>query len=257
MNKENYAPLQPGIPKEVAQKVIYVEDQPQRDVQDVVYCYWKLYTKEPLSKHFTYTVLPDACIDIVFDTSGATEPIIMTPGMQVEAINLGTHFNYVGIRFKPGTFSKLVDARHIVGNQINLREIISERLYLPVTNLKNSPDATYTALLDVVVRNMLDAHSIERNRLIEQVVQGLQQGLSVEAIAEKSGYSTRQLRRNVARQTGYTPAQLRRILRLQAALSSGDPLLRFADQSHLIKEFKAVTGTSYRSFTASFMDAQL
>jgi AraC-like DNA-binding protein len=255
LDRDSYSPLQNGIRRDVAQKVAYHEYSPRPDMAHVVHCFWSLKTTEPLANDFIYTVLPDACIDIVFDTTGHAEPIIMTPKVEVEPLDLGKQFSYIGIRFKPGTFSEPVDVRNIVGNQRDLNHVIGAYVNLPRITPSQDEQEQF-ASLELVAQKMIEAKIVQRNLLIEHVVQGLQQGLSVEAIAKKSGWSTRQLRRKVAQQTGYSPMQLRRILRFQSALSSGDPLLRFADQSHLIKEFKAVTGISYGAFLASFVDGR-
>lgn len=256
MEQHAYLPLQNGIQKDIVQKITYVERIPPAALQGVVYCFWTLKTNQPLDKDFSYTVLPDACIDIVFDATDATEPIIMTPKLAVETITLGRQFHYIGIRFRPGVFSNDMHIKDIVGSQKSLHAMVGSRINLSGLHLHGKTEHAQYNLLEQLAQNMQTVGIVARNTFIENVIRGLQYGLSVQDIAEKSGCSERQLRRKVASQTGYSPVQLRRVVRFQWVLSRGDPLLRFADQSHIIKEFKAVTGLSYNSFTSMFGDGR-
>jgi len=256
LDSASYRPIQNGIKREVAKFIEYREVKPGHEYSNLVHCFWSLNNKELLDTNFQYVVLPDACIDIVFDIKNNLKPIIMTPMIKAETLNLGKKFHYIGIRFKPGVFSKQLDLSSVIGKQQNLNDVIR----LAVSALKHNSllrhdECLFDDLQDTV-QILLDAHIIMRNIYIENTVGGLQYGLSVGAIAEKLGVSERQLHRSVLRQTGFSPVQLRRVIRLQSVLSSGEPLLRFADQSHLIKEFKSVTGVSYKSYVSSYTNVR-
>jgi AraC-like DNA-binding protein len=73
--------------------------------------------------------------------------------------------------------------------------------------------------------------------------------LSVEAVASEVGLSTRQLRRAFEATTGLTPKVFARIARFHRALK-GDASGYF-DQSHMIAEFRALTGQTPKTLTAS------
>lgn len=254
MSFASYNPLQNGVGKQLSQSVDYSEYKLNKKLQNIVHCFWTLKSHTPLSESFIYTVMPDACIDIVFDITGTSKPIIMTPHLHIENINLGKSFHYVGIRFKPGVFKHTaLDTRALVGQQQEIEELAGysmTRLWIDMQNTRT--DSKRYLLLEDLVRGLQATHTIERNTFIENVITDMQSGLSVEAISKKMSYSSRQLRRKVNEQTGFSPMQLQRVLRFQMALSSKDVSLRFADQSHLIKEFKNITGTSYREFIDSF-----
>lgn len=255
--QSSYSPLQIGIKKDLTQKILYSESKPSQDMEDLVYCFWRLRSNKALRDDFLYTVLPDACLDIVFDLTGRSQPLIMTPKMEAVTLTLGKSFSYVGIRFKPGVFNQLLDIKGLIGNQESLRDVVGRYVAIGGNNrFKDLSDTAQLAELNMVVRKLVAAQVVAPNPFIENVLEGLKQGMPVNAIAEKEGMSARQLRRKVLRQTGYSPVQLRRVVRFQTVLSSGDPLLRFADQSHLIKEFKSITGASYNVFTSSFIDVR-
>lgn len=256
MSSGSYKPLQNGIEQKVSKNIDYHEFKPNHVYSDLVHCFWSLKSKELLNNDFTYIVLPDACIDIVFDVKNSLEPIIMTPKMEAETINLGKEFHYVGIRFKPGVFSKQLNILDVIGEQHSLKDIISLQVPALNNNSYRRHNKNMIVELQAVVQKIVDAQILKRNTYIENIIRGLQYGLTVGAIAAKLTVSERQLRRGVQQQTGFSPVQLRRVIRFQSVLSSGEPLLRFADQSHLIKEFKSVTGRSYGSYLSSNVDVR-
>ncbi|HSD56010.1 MAG TPA: hypothetical protein VLA92_02555, partial [Candidatus Saccharimonadales bacterium] len=65
MNDNNYQPLQNGIQKSFHKQISYTEQKPTGGLQNIVSCYWSLATTNSLDRDFIYTVMPDACIDIV------------------------------------------------------------------------------------------------------------------------------------------------------------------------------------------------
>jgi AraC-like DNA-binding protein len=251
---DDYHPLQHGIQKELHDKIIYIERKPSDSLRQIVSCYWLLRVTTPLQEPFTYTVMPDTCIDIVFDVNTPSDPLIMTPHLTIEELLLGHTFHYVGIRLLPGTFaSQDITPNVIVGRQHNIHNIGAISLDQYDSALRRADDDEDHFLLLDQLANELHTHGLARqNKLMRNVITGLQFGISQEEIARKVGYSSRQLRRIVREQTGFSPMQLQRILRFQLALSNHDTTLRFADQSHLIKEFKRFTGTTYSTFKNKF-----
>lgn len=251
---EGYIPLQNGIPNDI-HNVRYVEYTPSDQLSDVVAVFWELKSAEQLRKDFIYTVMPDACIDIVFDVATPKNPpLLMTPHVSIEKLTLGKSFHYAGIRFKPGVFTQsMPDSNRIVGERLTVRsfnDIDLQPLCLSLARATN--EGGRLALLTSFCSLLRERGYISKNPVIDYVVTGLYAGKTVEEIAQGSGYSPRQLRRLTKQQTGYTPVQLHRVLRFQAALSDDSTKLRFADESHLIKEFRRITGDSYRHFVKKF-----
>lgn len=257
MKPDNYHPLQTGFNVKLGKSIYYNEQKMDNSLAGMVHCFWTLKTEEPLNTNFVYTVMPDACIDFVFDVAGSTSPIVMTPSVSVEVLDLGTEFHYVGIRFKPGVLTKDIDVHSLIGSQKELEDILSRQFDLGEVSIHTTQtERQHYEILDTFTLKLIDSCIVERNGFIENVLRGMQYGLSVDEVADKVGYSSRQLQRKVAEETGFSPVQLRRILRFQSVLSSGDYELRFADQSHLIKEFKAITGVSYAKFAEDFLDVR-
>lgn len=257
LSSDSYTPLQSGAGANASSGVYYNEQIAHGSLAAVVQCYWTLKTVYPLEEKFSYTVMPDACIDIVVDATGATDPIVMTPSVAIETLQLGRAFHYVGIRFKPGVLKGGVDLGSIIGNQKSISSIFGEHIDVSEFSLRPAElEQIHYETLERLVYEFVDARLVEQNTFIEDVLLGMQQGLSIGEIAAKTGYSSRQLQRKVTAQTGFSPVQLRRIVRFQSVLSSGEYRLKFSDQSHLIKEFKAVTGVSYANFAGKYIDVR-
>lgn len=257
MKLDSYHPLQSGVGTGLNEKVYYNEQKPSNLLAGIVHCFWTLKTIKPLDKDFIYTVVPDACIDFIFDVTGSTPPVVMTPSVSIEVLDLGTEFHHVGIRFKPGVLTNDIDVKSLIGNQKDLKDVLIKQVDLNDVILRTTQtEWEHQNILDAFVLKLAVARIVERNSFIENVLRGMQYGLTVDEVADKVGYSSRQLQRKVAKQTGFSPVQLRRIIRFQSVLSAGDYELSFADQSHLIKEFKAVTGVSYASFADKFIDVR-
>lgn len=257
MKPDNYHPLQTGINVKLGKSIYYNEHKADNSLVGIVHCFWTLKTIQPLDTNFVYTVMPDACIDFVFDVAGSTPPIVMTPSVSVEMLDLGTEFHYIGVRFKPGVLTKDIDVHSLIGNQKELQGIFSRQVNLDDVSIRTAQtERQHYEILDTFTLKLIDSCIVERNGFIENVLRGIQYGLTVDEVADKVGYSSRQLQRKVTEETGFSPVQLRRIVRFQSVLSSGDYELRFADQSHLIKEFKAFTGLSYAKFAQDFPDVR-
>lgn len=252
LGQNSYKPRQTGIIKDQRAFIEYKETPPSDALRDVVYCYWTLKTSVPLSNDLKYSVMPDACIDFVFDLTRHTKPLIMTPHLHIETLNLGKEFFFSGIRFKPGVFtSKALRLDDIIGKQHPIHTV-STLESIVMSKLPTLDANGHIHAFEVIVATLQHQGFIERNLFIEGVLSDMQRGLSIDDVAKTSGYSTRQLRRKIMLQTGFSPIQLQRVVRFQQALSQHDITLRFADQSHLIKEFKAITGASHKAFMTAF-----
>lgn len=216
----------------------YFSDDPA--LRGCVYCVWELRTVNPLPQDFTYLVLPDGCIDVVFDISASPEfngALIMTPPVTAERLVLGRSFAYVGIRFMPGAFkidvSQIVGAQRVV-NGLQGVDFSQARLRLATAQIVPSQ-------LFAIAKQLMQADIAARSVLVHSILN--RSFASVADMVAASGYSRRQLQRILLQSTGYTPHDLLKIVRFQRALQSGKAAgLEYADQSHFIRECKAITG---------------
>jgi AraC-like DNA-binding protein len=204
-------------------------------------------------------VLPDACIDIVFDVSDKPaffDALVMTPHLAAEKINLGRTFHFVGIRFFPGMInSNLIVPVNIIGKQINLSDIggvNTINLRRKLTNPSNSLRKRYLAEF---VELLYSNHLINENRMMYKIFSDIENITTVNDLAQCSNYSVRQLQRLILHWTGFKPRDLIKVIRFQQTLSKRGnfrQVFGYTDQSHYIKDFKKITGFSPKKFHSTY-----
>lgn len=157
-----------------------------------------------------------------------------------------------GLRFRPGILPRLlgVPAADLRDTRTGLRDLVAVRHDLTLASVATelawkSPRAE-TAPWPLA---MLGA-----------VTRGLGAGATVSETARDAGWSSRTLQRQCSAVYGYGPATLRRILRFRravglldagASLSTVAARAGYADQPHLHREVRALTGTSLRQLAAN------
>lgn len=234
-----YAPRQTGIAKAVANEVVYHECQPPEVFADLVYCFWELRTSSPLKTGFDYLVMPDACVDIVFDLH-YPEAFLMTPHVTSVCLNLGTEFHFVGIRLHPGVYAG--ELSNIVGSVQELKSLGGENISDLIGRLATMSFAHQQQELTQLVRVLACEDTLKSNALIRQIIQ-LNETHTISEIAKIVHISERQLRRIVRNATGFSPKELSKVVTFQRTFSSSWQGL-YTDQAHYIHSFKQITKTT-------------
>lgn len=246
MPVKTYSPLQPGIPRVLQQDVTYEEQYP--GAGSPAYCFWALRTEKVLQTDFEYLVLPDACVDIVFDVSA--EPtvagaIIMTPQIIVTRLNLGRSCNFVGIRLWPGAW--LASPQEIIGKLLPVDMLGGCDLQRVQRRLRNAVPAQRTAILQQLVVELERRTVISLSHLSNLHVPSQ----SVGEYARTLCVSRRHLQRLFQKHFGYNPHDFIKITRFQQALRQRSALA-YADQSHYIREFKRITQLTPTEFQTRY-----
>lgn len=239
-----YIPQQIGIPSKAREQVVYVETAPPDELKELFYCTWELQTTAPLDSSFMYLVLPDVCTDVIFDlhTAEAEKAFVMSSGNSAEEINLGKSFHFVGIRFFPGVLT----SRYIqeLSGSKDVQTVWQQLRVAPSHTDRN------VILLHYADKLLKQGHAA-KNYLMHQVLSHAQELRTVQDIETLTGYTRRQLQRIFRQQTGLAPRDFLKILRFQQALDNGTSDI-YTDQSHLIREFKRITGSTPTSFKAKY-----
>lgn len=252
-----YQPVQPALPQP-GDLVQYREFLPDQRLQDFIYCYWQLKTREPLTIPFNYRVVADGCMDIFADLANPEENFVMGFCKQYTEFRLEPVFNYVGIRFLPAMFPQLF--------KINAA-VLSDR----VEALQDITPATAAFLKQALhndlgmeaLRGLLDSHFLKLvsnarlnkdSRLYEaiQLILDHSGNIPIETRLN-TGISPRQLRRLFAYYIGDSAKTFSKIVRFQHLLQakpSGQSLRQhktffdagYYDQAHFIKEFSSLYG---------------
>jgi AraC-like DNA-binding protein len=231
----------------------YTEWAPFPGLAGYVVCSWR----DP-SRPGRQPVLPDACIDLVWD--GTT---MFVAGPDTRAVLDDSAASFVGIRFRPGSAprflgtpaSELVDTRH------PLSEFWGSAALELADRMAEQPDLATSLLEESLLRRLPNVRASDR--LVDGVVYELsrpERQLSVSRLANEHGVSERTLRRRCTDGLGYGPKTLDRILRFRRALrllrrghalADTARLAGYADQAHLANECRRLSNATPAMLAAS------
>jgi methylphosphotriester-DNA--protein-cysteine methyltransferase len=235
----------------------YAEHAPVPALRSHVACYWTLASAD-LRAH---RVLPDGCMDVLFDLAAATGEVIgvMTRADVVPACQ---RVDLLGVRFRPGEAAAFLgfSARNARDRAVPLPEIWGRVGSDVAARLAETADpASRLRLLDAwLLERKLRARFAEpRVRAAIRVLEATRGAATVRDLAARAGVGERQLERAFDERVGVGPKALARAIRLQAFVAAldrraGAPLAAvaaesgFADEPHLIREVKALAGVTPR-----------
>jgi AraC-like DNA-binding protein len=226
-------------------KLVSYQEQPvHAALHDLVVCTW---VDRPGSAR--HAVLPDACIDIVWD-GHALEVV----GPDTGPSPLDDQPTFVGIRFRPGAAPAMlgVPASELLDQSVSLRQLWGPLAETLADRLARAP-ADAPRLLESTVLCRASAAGFSSDPLIPHVLRRLSRGETVDSLAERLGMSQRTLRRRCVSAVGYGPKTLERVLRFRRALrlmrarvplADIAGLAGYADQAHLTNEFRRLAGST-------------
>ncbi|NTE01404.1 AraC family transcriptional regulator [Agrobacterium tumefaciens] len=237
----------------------YLEIQPHPALQSYIDAYWiSEITSDALNKT---KILPDGCVDIIFNIEDDYRTESGTILMKSEAVYLiGTMMCFkeyktigkaklLGVRFKPGAFSyffKLSSLDEFTDQSIELKDI-----ELPVIHRIDEYTSTY---LDHFFIHKLSPPKYSIIPIIKDIQQQNGQ-LRVSDLAMKHFTTSRQLERHFKNLVGISPKDFIGLVRYQFASkkiknnTSGKCLAELAiesgyyDHAHFTKEIKRFTGS--------------
>lgn len=235
-----------------------LECRPGRNLDALVYRFWFGPKVETAGKR-SHEILPDGNVDLLLDLSDVGCRVrLFGPATRTTSIQTNNNYDYLGVRFHPGKAPRFAEAKptELVDDSVELGGLFgidTDTLAEPLHSCRSVQEKT--GLVESLVRSAALALA-PQNALTEHAVKLLETRngqVKVKDLAERSGVSRRTLERMFAEHVGMVPKALARILRFQNVLAIlRAPRLRdFADlafacgyaaQSHLLKDFKALTG---------------
>ena len=212
-------------------------------LRDLAVCTW---IDEPGEAR--HAVVPDACIDIVWDGRR-----LEVAGPDTRPFPLDRTATFVGIRFRPGAAPRVlgVDACDLLDLNVGLRDLWGPVADELATQLAEAGSQAGVGLLERAV--LTRAAAAQPDRLITGLLGLLSGGAALDGLAETLGVSERTLRRRCVTAVGYGPKMLERVLRFRRALGliracvplvQIAPLAGYADQAHLTNEFQRLAGAT-------------
>jgi AraC-like DNA-binding protein len=206
-------------------------------------------------------VLPDACIDIVWDGTSLEVVGPSTGPIQVPAVAA-----YVGIRFRPGAASGFlgVPATELRDRSVDLAELWGGPAVELADRLAAVDPAEAGRTLEQLLLRQVDA-APPADSLVQHLMRDLSRGRPLHACARELGVNERTLHRRCSAALGYGPKMLERILRFRRALTiaQAEPAALadtafaagYADQAHLSREFRRLAGATPTELFGSFQGA--
>lgn len=213
-------------------------------------------------------ILPDGCMDFVFDLDAATARLV-GPMTRAEIVNPASGTRYFGVRFVPGAAALLIDARasELADASVELTALLGasgRRLPEQIADAKS--DDARVQLLERYVASSNSHLRAEDARLRAATTElGRTRGATrVRELSHSAGVSERQLERLFQERVGIRPKLFARVLRLQHAVrllhehprpgiraaasraSQAELALAagYADESHLLRDFRELAATS-------------
>ncbi len=252
------------------------------DVAAVLACSW---TARPSGRH---VLVPDGCMELLWihrrcaDRGTPDHQLLLCgPEQTAWSFELPTGTVAAGVRFRPGLASRVlnIDASRIGDRRIDPAPIMgAERAARLLTRLADVPSTgtgdagVGVAQASVLERFVADTAATiapsDGDRLIEIVVDAAtaRARMPQHELARRVGVTPRQLHRRMLRCFGYGTSTLARLLRFQRFLAYTEPALTggrrtlaelasisgYADQAHLARDCRAITGTTVRAFLADY-----
>ncbi len=244
-----YKPLKDGIEKNI-KSVVYLETEPPTHLNDLVHCFWELKTQTPLSENFNYHVMPDACVNILFDQLNPEITALTALQLEHKVLNLGKSFHFVGVQLLPGVWQ---------GNPEEIQSDLVDKPYsgnLSLVNMnfeliKSHNFSIKQNMLIKFVEEFTENKLIATNPEIASILRNIINITSVSDMAITADLSARQLQRRIKKNMGMSPHDLLKILRLQMAFKK-DYLDCYVDQSHFIHSFRKITGYTPTKYFKKF-----
>lgn len=244
--------------------LFYGEFDPAPELRPLVASYWIFRVTGPLPPGFEHTVPPDGAVSIAFIPAGRlmavgprTEPM-RPPVREGDAI--------YGVRFWPGAAAAVLrtDVSRLTNSALPLEALVPGELPARLRAVLSGRPADDDAvrLLDAAlapIQACCESLDTAVMRAAFAILQARGQ-LAVSELGRGAGLSERHLRRRFIQAVGLSPKEFARVRRLRSslldALETGQRWVElaaacgYADQAHLVKEYKLLSGLAPEAFLA-------
>ncbi len=224
----------------------YKEIHTTGKLSDYVKYFWRY---EHSGEDIEYTIIPDACFDLVVDFENNELENIYLTGIWTQPIKLivtkgATLF---GVRFK------IISAENLLNREIksllNGMTILSKDFW-NIHLAQSTEFEKFSSDLSERMIGILNRQPVIDNRIIKlfNLIYS-EQYQSVKELSEKTGWSNRQINRYFNQHFGFPLKTLLNIVRCNASypdIAEGKlyPVKEYTDQAHYIKEIKKYTDSS-------------
>ncbi len=242
----------------------------------LVKCFWLYKTDNSLDLPLADRYIPDGQFEIILDLgdnfaqqnndgSWVKAPSLFLAGGYTEHffVKSGQSIYRLGAVIKRGMVQHVIreDLMHLKGRNTDLEDIWGDSIKSFGDHLRSlhSPMRIFKALETFLYNTIkFDTNDSTFEWVINEMVR-YNGNSSVRSLAQKAHMSERQFRRKFREKIGLSPKQYMKIIRVASAtqniikckhqkLSDIAYEVGFADQSHLIREFKSIAGINPKAF---------
>ncbi|MEQ8767050.1 MAG: helix-turn-helix transcriptional regulator [Planctomycetota bacterium] len=229
----------------------YREIAPPPALARLVECFWTSTSRGGGDSH---RVLPDGCIDILFDLESRREPFVVGTMTRAEVVVAEKPSTLLGVRFRPGGAAAWlgVPAHELTDGHADVGQLVRrdfEWRGVIEGNVESAVSELGLALMPRAVDRRIERRvSIATERLLS-----FEGSSSIATLASDLGMSRQHLARLFAAHVGISPKLFARIQRLQTALfelRDGRDLTSIAlhsgysDQPHLNLDCRELAGVT-------------
>lgn len=245
----------------------YQEHTPAAILAPFVDCFWTSRSEAPLDEPVRSRVLPDGCVDILFDFGD--QPAHATGGHGLRSFLVGAmtraltvdqagRVDMLGVRFRPGGSSAFFrfPLGKVTDHAIDV-EALGEGWRAPSSRIHSAESVQERlALLEQeLLWRLRDAHVDGTATAAWSRLEATSGALTVRQMAGEMGLGERRLQRLFHERVGLSPKEAARVARFRAAVAHmrrtpNRPLGRIAldagyyDQPHFNREFARLAGVS-------------
>lgn len=227
--------------------------------------YWIVRWDLPDGDVHRQQVLPHPVTNVVFEQGGAVAGGVTT---SLFTRTLRGRGRAVGVMFRPGGFRPLVDRpmRELTDRTLPLRDLLGPPADVLARQIARDDDPAAVARIDTALTALVpeDAHPAESTMRLAELAADDRTVLRTEQLAGVAGVGVRTLQRRFADHIGISPkAVIRRYRLYEAAEAARDADvdwgalaadLGYADQAHLIRDFRAAFGVTPTAYAARNRD---
>ncbi len=234
-----------------------IEQRPGRDFNELIEKVW-MAPKSGGQGWRTYEILPDGNFDLLFVLSETGCRVLYTgPYTELRRVRLFDRYEYFCVRFRPGRMPRVFDvaASDLVNSWAMLPKILGTSVDEVGEPIFRAGDLdTKRKLIEDFFRKAALELSLPKGPFLQYAAAVDAAGgvIRVDELANQAGVTTRTLERMFLEHTGLSPKTFARMIRFQNVLArlktrSFPSLVDLAvdcgytDQSHFIKEFKALS----------------
>jgi AraC-like DNA-binding protein len=237
----------------------YREYPPGPALSDIVECFWTV----PGGSTAASRILPDGCMDLVFDLSG-TAGAAAIGAMRLPRLAQATN-DLVGVRFRPGGLTALfrLDASLLTDGRCDLA-LLWPDARLVWNRLGETPPAARIAVLAAALRGLRQRPADALARHCIRAIEASRGRIAMAQLSASAGVGIRRIERHFAQHVGLSAKRFARVVRFQsvlARLSRQEPDWAdvaidcgYADQPHLVREFKELSGLTPAAAVANLQD---